>query len=58
MLGRIPDYYPRFGFSHALVRNLRSPFPGEAFMALELQPGALTGVIGEVQYPAAFDMKE
>lgn len=49
-----PTYYPRFGFSHALVRDLRSPYNSEAFMALELRPGALEGVIGEVRYPPPF----
>jgi putative acetyltransferase len=49
-----PAYYPRFGFSHDLTRRLHSPFTGDAFMALELQPGALDGVAGDVRYPAAF----
>lgn len=49
-----PTYYPRFGFSHALTCNLRSPYNGEAFMALELRRGALEGVIGDVRYPPAF----
>jgi predicted N-acetyltransferase YhbS len=30
------QYYPRFGFSAELARKLALPFPGEAFMALEL----------------------
>jgi putative acetyltransferase len=47
-------YYPRFGFSSAAARNLSSPFPPEAFMALELADGALDGVVGKVSYPAAF----
>ncbi|RXT53118.1 hypothetical protein B6S44_20540 [Bosea sp. Tri-44] len=51
-----PDYYPRFGFSAALARNLASPFTGEAFMALELVPGALAGERGSVSYPAAFGL--
>src|ERR1700733_6030988 len=29
-------YYPRFGFSCEKARHLASPFPPEAFMALEL----------------------
>jgi putative acetyltransferase len=49
-----PGYYPRFGFSAALARKLRGPFSGEAFMALELVPGALAGAKGKVVYPAAF----
>jgi putative acetyltransferase len=51
-----PDYYPRFGFSAALTRNLASPFSGEAFMALELVPGALAGKKGSVSYPTAFGL--
>lgn len=49
-----PAYYPRFGFSVALARRLASPFQGEAFMALELVPGALAGQAGTVTYPPAF----
>ena len=51
-----PDYYPRFGFSRDKARFLESPFPPEAFMALELQTGALDGVRGKVRYPAAFGL--
>lgn len=51
-----PDYYPRFGFSEALARKLASPFSGEAFMALELVPGALAGQAGSVAYPPAFGL--
>jgi putative acetyltransferase len=51
-----PEYYPRFGFSSALARPLESPFPSEAFMALELRDGALDGVRGRVRYPAAFGL--
>lgn len=50
------DYYPRFGFSAALAARLRSPFPGEQFMALELEPGALSGQSGRVLYPPAFGL--
>jgi len=53
-----PAYYPRFGFSAERARNLRSPFSGEAFMALELTPGALEGVVGTVRYPEAFGLAE
>ena len=49
-----PDYYPRFGFSAALARPLASPFSSDAFMALELVPGALKGSAGRVVYPPAF----
>jgi len=51
-----PDYYPRFGFSATPARNLGSPFSGEAFMALELVPGALAGQQGSVSYPSAFGL--
>jgi len=50
-------YYPRFGFSSEMARHLASPFPPEAFMALELCDGALTGVRGAVRYPAAFGLR-
>jgi putative acetyltransferase len=53
-----PTYYPRFGFSAALVQNLRIPFavtPG-AYMGLELEPGAMTAVKGKVRYPRAFGL--
>jgi putative acetyltransferase len=49
-----PEYYPRFGFSSELAEKLVSPFPGNAFMALELVPGALRGTHGKVTYPATF----
>jgi len=53
VLGHI-EYYPRFGFTAEKARDLASPFPPEAFMALELVAGALAGVRGAVRYPAAF----
>jgi putative acetyltransferase len=55
VLGR-PNYYPRFGFSAALAKPLVCPWGdcGEAWMALELVPGALEGVSGKVIYPKAF----
>jgi putative acetyltransferase len=49
-----PTYYPRFGFSSERGRPLLNPFPPDAFMALELVPGALDGVKGCVQYARAF----
>jgi putative acetyltransferase len=49
-----PTYYPRFGFSHALAEPLGSPYADrDAFMALELTPGALSPPL-RVDYPAAF----
>jgi putative acetyltransferase len=52
-----PAYYPRFGFSAELAWRLAAPFSGEAFMALELMPGALDGSRGSVSYPAAFGLE-
>ena len=52
-----PTYYPRFGFSAALAAKIASPFPGNAFMALELKPGALSGGTGSVLYPDAFGIE-
>ena len=51
-----PPYYPRFGFSPARARGLEAPFPvpDEAFLVLELVPGALDGVAGTVRYPPPF----
>jgi putative acetyltransferase len=51
-----PDYYRRFGFSSEKARFLESPFPPEAFMAMELVSGALEGIRGKVRYPAAFGL--
>jgi putative acetyltransferase len=50
------EYYPRFGFSAGNARHLASPFPPDAFMALELFDGALAGIDGAVRYPAAFGL--
>ena len=51
-----PDFYARFGFVPASAKDIRCPFPApdEAFMVCELVAGALAGVYGTVQYPAAF----
>jgi putative acetyltransferase len=53
-----PEYYSRFGFSTEKARLLASPFPPEAYMALELRAGALDGVRGKVSYAAAFGIPE
>lgn len=54
-----PKFYARFGFSAELAKPLQSPFGGgEAWMALELLPGALAGIEGKVEYPAAFGVFE
>jgi len=50
-----PEFYRRFGFTAELARPLESPFGGgEAWMALELVPGALTRVEGRVEYSPPF----
>ena len=51
-----PGYYPRFGFLPAEPLGIRCPFPvsSEAFMVLGLQPAALQGLQGEVEYPPEF----
>jgi putative acetyltransferase len=53
-----PDYYPRFGFSSRLAERLKAPFSGPAFMALELVPGALENVAGQVRYPPPFGLEQ
>ena len=54
-----PEFYRRFGFSHATVAHLASPFSAhEAFMGLELSPSALAGNTGTCRYPAAFGIPE
>lgn len=50
-----PAFYPRFGFSSERASTIASPFGGgEAWMALELAPGSLSGVTGRVVYPPPF----
>ena len=49
-----PAYYPRFGFAASAARALVHPFPPDAFMALELAPGALDNLKGTVNYAKAF----
>jgi putative acetyltransferase len=46
-----PGYYPRFGFLPASRWGLfwEEDVPDEAFMALELRPGALAGISGIVR---------
>lgn len=52
-----PRYYPRFGFVPAEPKGFyfRAPGIGDAFMCLELVPGALEGVEGEVRYSHHFE---
>jgi len=50
-----PAFYPRFRFSSSLAVPLTSPFGGgDAWMAVELVPGAMAGVAGRVEYPPPF----
>jgi putative acetyltransferase len=51
-----PGYYPRFGFASGVRVGLGCEYdvPAEAFMVLELRPGALRGAAGRVQYHGAF----
>lgn len=53
-----PDYYPRFGFERASRYKISLPFdvPDEAFMILELRPGALDGVSGVLRYAPEFGL--
>jgi len=48
-----PAYYSRFGFSAKAAESLDAPFSGAPFMALELEPGALSSG-GRVRYARAF----
>jgi putative acetyltransferase len=49
-------FYPRFGFRHDLVARLSCAYNArDAFMGLELVPGALAGRQGKCSYPSAFD---
>ena len=52
-----PVYYARFGFVPAARFGLKCPFPARnnAFMAIELEPGAFAGVSGTVRYGHEFD---
>jgi putative acetyltransferase len=55
VLGHV-DFYVRFGFVTASTRGLRlePSVPDEAFMVLELRPGARGGRPGIVRYHPAF----
>ena len=49
-----PTYYPRFGFTADAAAQVSCPYSGlPAFMALEIEPGALSGRV-TVAYPDAF----
>jgi putative acetyltransferase len=51
-----PAFYRRFGFRKDLAAHLRSPFPPEYLMAIELAAHALDEAEGEVIYPPAFGL--
>lgn len=49
-----PEYYPKFGFSPEAAGKISCPYSGSpAFMALELEPGALDAPL-LMAYPDAF----
>jgi putative acetyltransferase len=50
-----PAYYPRFGFRPAREFDVHHGEDRDAFMIIELYPGALDGVNGWVKYAKAFD---
>jgi putative acetyltransferase len=50
-----PSYYPRFGFRSAREFGLHYQDDRDAFMAIELYPGALDGVSGVVRFAPEFD---
>lgn len=51
-----PAYYPRFGFKQAHRYGVRfeQDVPQDAFMLLELRPGALEGLSGIARYQPEF----
>lgn len=51
-----PEYYPRFGFVPSVQYGIGCEYdaPVEAFMVLELQPGALKDVKGIARFHEAF----
>ena len=50
-------YYRRFGFTSASMYGISCPFPvpDDAYMVLELQPGAARGIRGVVKYHPEFE---
>lgn len=51
-----PPFYPRFGFSPSSRFGINSEYdvPEEVFMAVELEPDALSEVAGKIRYHEAF----
>jgi predicted N-acetyltransferase YhbS len=54
-----PDYYPRFGYISTCKWGIPPPHgaPSEAFMAIELAPGSLTGVSGVAKFLPEFGIQ-
>ena len=54
-----PEYYPKFGFVPASTKGLEyeHAVPSDAFMVLELQPGALAQARGVVRYHPEFSAR-
>lgn len=52
-----PTYYPRFGFEPSVKYNIKSEYdaPADAFMAMELEPGYLSGKSGIIKFHTAFN---
>lgn len=49
-----PDYYTRFDFDVGGAAKFETVYPKPYFMALELQPGALEMLSGEIVFAAPF----
>ena len=49
-----PGYYERFGFSAELAAPFTSPYAGENFQAVELEPGILQKATGDILHAEAF----
>ena len=47
-----PDYYPRFGYAHALAEAFTTPYQGEALMACAFGKAPREGTL---RFPAAFE---
>jgi putative acetyltransferase len=50
-----PGFYGRFGFSVRIAEAFASPYPKAFMMALELTPGALSGLTGRLRYARPFE---
>jgi putative acetyltransferase len=50
-----PSYYPRFGFRPARELGVHYQDDRDAFMGIELRPGALTGIDAQLKLSPEFD---